>query len=40
MTMLQMLPKMISTEEFLRLIALSKLVHVIQMFGPSVPIRW
>lgn len=30
---------MIGAEEFLGLVALAELVHVIQMFGPSVPIR-
>lgn len=42
MAMLQMLSKMISAEELLGLVALSEFVHVIQMFGPSVPVgrKW
>ena len=31
---------MIGAKELLRLIAFSEFVHVIQMFGPSVPVRW
>jgi hypothetical protein len=40
MTVLQVLSKMVGTEELLGLVALAKFVHVIQVLGPSVPIRW
>lgn len=38
-TVFQMLPEMVGTEEFLRLVALAELVHRGQMFEASVPIR-
>jgi hypothetical protein len=31
---------MIGTEELLGLVAFAKLVHVIQVLGPGVPLRW
>lgn len=39
MAVLQVLSEMVRPEKFLGLIAFSKLVHVIQMLGPGVPIR-
>jgi hypothetical protein len=38
MTVFQVLSKMIGAEKLLGMVALAKLVHVIQMFGPSLPI--
>lgn len=38
MTMFQMLPKMIRAKEFLGLITFSKFVHMIEMFGASIPV--
>ena len=37
-TVLQMLPEVICAEEFFRMIALAKLVFVVQMFHPDVPV--
>ena len=39
MAMLQVLAKVIGAEELLGLVAFAKLMHVIQVLGPSVPIR-
>lgn len=40
MAVFEMLPEMVGTKEFLALIAFTELVYVIQMFYPSVPVRW
>lgn len=40
MAVLQVLSKMVGTEELLGLVALAEFVHVIQVLGPGVPIRW
>lgn len=40
MTMFQVLAEVIRPVEFLRLVALSKLVDVIQMLSSDVPLRW
>ena len=38
MTVLQMLAKVICTEELLGLVAFTEFVHMIQMFRPRIPI--
>lgn len=38
MAVLQMLSKMVGAKEFFSLVTLSKLVHVVQVFSPSVPV--
>jgi len=38
MTVLEMLAKVVCAEELLGLVTLAKFVHVIQMFGPSIPV--
>lgn len=40
MRVLQMLTKVISAEELLRLVALSKFVDVVEMFRADIPLRW
>lgn len=39
MAVLQMLPEMIRTVKFLRIVALAKLVHRGQVLEPALPIR-
>ena len=39
MTVLQMLSEMICAEEFLGLITLAKLVHMVQVLCSSIPVR-
>lgn len=38
MAVFQVLAKVVCTEELLSLVALAKLVHVIQMLGPRIPV--
>jgi hypothetical protein len=40
MTVLKMLPKVISAEELFGLITLAKFVHVMEMFGANLPVCW
>lgn len=37
---LQVLPEMVRAKELLALVALAKLVHVVQVFNTCVPVRW
>lgn len=38
MTVLKVLTEVVGTKEFLGLVALAKLVHVIEVLGPRLPI--
>jgi hypothetical protein len=39
MTVLEMLPKVVGSEELLVLVALAELVHIAQVFGARLPVR-
>lgn len=40
MAVLQMLAEVVCAEELLRLVTLSKLVHMVEMFRAKLPARW
>lgn len=40
MAVLQVLSEMVSPEELLRLVALAKFVHMVEMLGPQIPLWW
>lgn len=40
MRMLQVLAEVVSTEEFLRLVAFAELMHVVQVICSHIPLGW